>query len=214
MLVPIELYCLIQKKGYLSPDLAIGWQIGKYVEEFFDGLRDVKIAVAVEGDAALSLSYLSRGPGAAGKITVSEIFRPWDFLFYHTITGTVLNFTLIRKYIELPQDLRSLEPDLALDKAAALRKYRAGIDSLVVNILKRPADSFSVIREIRCRPLLRRHEDNSTILCYRCGKQVPVSQAFDIEGQICCQDCSTLEPEWLAYINGRQAGNRQECLDR
>ncbi len=199
MLVPIELYCLAQKKGYLSPDLAIGWQVGKYVEEFFDGLRDVKTAVAAEGDAALSLSYLSRGPEAAGQITVSKIFRPWDFLFYHTITGTVLNFTLIRKYVELPRDLRSLEPDLAMDNVY-LGKYRAGLDSLVVNILKRPADSFSVIREIRCRPLLRSPEDSGTILCYHCGKQVPIPQAFDIEGQICCQDCSTMEPEWFAYI--------------
>ncbi|MFW8600977.1 hypothetical protein ACOHYD_05800 [Desulfobacterota bacterium M19] len=205
MLVPIELYCLIQKKGYLSPDLAIGWQIGRYVEEVFDGLRDVKIAVAAEGDAALALSYLSQGPGAAGHVTVSEIFRPWDFLFYHTVTGTVLNFTLIRKYIELPRHLRSLEPDLAPDKAAALRKYRAGIDSLVVNILKRPANRFCVIREIRCRPLLRSHEDNGTILCYHCGKQVPIPQVLDIEGQICCLDCSTLEPEWLQALHEHPA---------
>ncbi|HFQ80199.1 MAG TPA: hypothetical protein ENK33_02355 [Desulfobacterales bacterium] len=207
MLVPIELYCLAQKKGYLSPDLAIGWQIGKYVAEFFDGLRDVKIAVAAEGDAALSLSYLSRG--AAGQIRISEVFRPWDFLFYHTITGTVLNFTLIRKYIELPRDLRSLEPDLAIEKAAALRKYRAGLDSLVVNILKQPADCFSVISEVRCRPLLRKSNDNGTILCWHCGRLVPFSQAFDIEGRICCQDCSSLEPEWFEYINGKQTGSRQ-----
>ncbi|WP_456386929.1 hypothetical protein [Desulfolithobacter sp.] len=44
MLVPMESQCLTLRKGYLTPELAIGWRIGKYVEEFFDGLEEVGIA--------------------------------------------------------------------------------------------------------------------------------------------------------------------------
>jgi len=91
--------------GHLSPDLAIGWQIGKYVHEFFDGLQEVRIAADAEGDAAFALSYLSREHGCYGQVTVTETPRPWDFLFYHVVTGTALHFTLIRKHIELSQGL-------------------------------------------------------------------------------------------------------------
>lgn len=55
MLVPMELHNLTLKRGYLSPELAIGWRIGKYVEEFFDGLEDVGIAAARDDDAILAL---------------------------------------------------------------------------------------------------------------------------------------------------------------
>ncbi len=198
MLVPIELYSLTQRKGYLSPDLAIGWQIGKYVEGFFDGLQEVRIAAAAEGDAAFALSYLSREHGYPGRITVPDTSRPWDFLFYHTITGTVLHFTLIRKYIELPQGLRALEPHLAMDKPAVVKIYRTGLDLLVESILKRSVDSFSMIRQIRCRAL-HAPGDNGTTRCCRCERPTSVHNAWDIEGQICCQACSGLEPDWFTY---------------
>ena len=199
VLVPIELYSLTQRMGYLSPDLAVGWQIGKYVQEFFDGLQNVRIAAAAEGDAVSALSYLSRKHGCNGRITVPDTPRPWDFLFYHIITGTALNFTLIRKYIELPQGLRSLEPQLALDKPAVVEMYRTGLDLLVDSILKRPVDSFSMIRRIRCRPLQRAPEDNGIIRCRRCGKPASVHNVWDIDGRICCQACSGLEPTWFTY---------------
>ena len=97
MLVPLELHCLTLQKGYLSPELAIGWQIGKYVEEFFDGLEEVGIAAARDDDAVLALSYLTRQHGHPGQVIVPEAARPWDFLFYHLTTGTRLGFTLIRQ---------------------------------------------------------------------------------------------------------------------
>lgn len=199
MLVPIELYSLSQRMGYLSPDLAIGWQIGKYAQEFFDGLQEVRIAAAAEGDAAFALSYMSREQTYPGRITMSDTSRPWDFLFYHAITGTVLNFTLIRKYIELPQGLRSLEPHLAMDKPAVVEIYRTGLDLLVESILKRSVNSFSMIRQIRCRPLLQTSGDNGTIRCCHCGKLASIRNAWDTEGQICCQACSGLEPAWFTY---------------
>ena len=199
MLVPIELYSLTLRTGYLSPDLAIGWQIGKYVEEFFDGLQKVRIAAATDDDAAFALSYLSREHDHPGRVTVPDTCRPWDFLFYHTITGTMLHFTLIRKYIKPPQGLRSLEPHLAMDKPAVVEMYRTGLDLLVASILKRPADSFSMIRRIRCRPLLHALKDSGMLRCCRCGMPTPVHNAWDIEGQICCQACSGLEPAWFTY---------------
>ena len=199
MLVPMELYGLTQRMGYLSPDLAIGWQVGKYVHEFFDGLQGVRIAAASEGDAAFALAYLSREHGCYGQVTVTETPRPWDFLFYHAMTGTVLHFTLIRKHVELSQGLRSLEPHLAMGKPAVVEIYHTGLDLLVESILKRPVSSFCQIRQIRCRPLSQTPGNNGVIRCRRCGKSASARNAWDIEGQICCQSCSGLEPAWFMY---------------
>ncbi len=91
-----------------------------------------------------------------------------------------------------------------MDQPAELETYRTGLDLLVADILKRPADSFSMIRQIRCRPLLYNPGDNGTIRCYRCGRPSFIHKVLDIERQICCQACSGLEPAWFKYINGNQ----------
>ena len=198
MLVPLELYNLTRKRtGYLSPDLAIGWKIGTYVKELFDGLQEVRMAVAVEDDAAFALSHLSRDDEHFDRITVPDTPRPWDFLFYHTITGTVLNFTLIRKHVELPENLRSLQSRLFEGRPEVVEKYRVGLDLLVSSILKREVDSFSIIRRIRCRRLLHAPRYSGSIRCFCCGIPVPVRNAWDIEGQMRCQACSGLELAWI-----------------
>jgi hypothetical protein len=199
MLVPMELYGLTQRRGYLSPELAVGWQVGRYVHEFFDGLREVRMAASVESDAVFALSYLSREHGCLGQVTVSEAMRPWDFLFYHVMTGTVLHFILIRKHVELPEGLRALEPQLAMDRPAVVKVYQAGLDTLVASILERPADSFCMIRQFRCRPLRQGDGGMGNIQCCRCGKIAAVQDAWDIEGGICCEPCSGLEPGWFMY---------------
>ena len=198
MLVPMELHSLTLKRGYLSPELAIGWQIGKYVAEFFDGLEEVEIAAASDDDAALALSHLTRQHGHPGQVIVQETTRPWNFLFYHLTTGTLLGFTLIRQRTRLPQEIRDLEPDLSVDNPAVVEIYQAGLDLLVKTILSRPVTSFCRIRQVRCRRLLPMGSTKQ-IGCCRCGRPTPVHKAWDIEGDICCPSCSGLEPAWYTY---------------
>jgi hypothetical protein len=199
MLVPMELYGLTQRSGYLSPELAVGWQIGRYVHDFFDGLQEVRIAASAGNDAVFALSYLSREHGCFGQITVSKSNRPWDFLFYHAMTGTVLQFILVRKYVELSQALRDLEPHLDMENLDIVAIYQAGVDELVKSILERQADSFCMIRQIRCRPLLHNADSMGNTHCCRCGKPIRIQKAWDIEGEICCQTCSGLEPGWFMF---------------
>ncbi len=199
MLVAMELHNLTQRRGYLSPELAIGWQIGKYVAEFFDGLEEVGIAAASDNDAVLALSHLTRQYVHSGQVIVPDTSRPWDFLFYHLTTGTLLDFTLIRKRTRLPKRIRDLEPDLSVDNPAVVETYQASLDLLVKSILVRPVTSFCQIHQVRCRRLLPMENGNQQTGCCHCGRPISAYKAWDVEGDICCPSCSGLEPAWYTY---------------
>ncbi|MDA3971113.1 MAG: hypothetical protein PF442_07160 [Desulfobulbaceae bacterium] len=197
MLVPMELHNLTLKKGYLSPELAIGWRIGKYVEEFFAGLEDVGIAAARDDDAILALKYLSRQHSPVNHVIIAENATPWDFLFFHAPTGTLLGFCLIRHRTQLPYGIRSLEPDLSRDnQAVAQIYYQAGLEQLVNALLEQSVISFCQVRQDRCRRLQAGIESGEEIHCRSCGQLISYQSARDIEGRICCPTCSGLMPDW------------------
>ncbi len=199
MLVPMDLYSLVQRKGYLSPEMAIGWKIGTYVEECFDDLSEVGVAAVSDDDATLALLHLIQRHGYPGQIVVPESARPWDFLFYHLTTGTQLSFTLIKKRIELPQEIRELEPELCAHNHEELERYQASLDFLVKSILREPVTSFSFIRQTRCRRLQTQNEEEQLVHCHHCGSLIPLGKAWDLEGDICCLSCAGLEPVWGIY---------------
>jgi hypothetical protein len=180
----------------MSPELAIGWQVGKYVAEFFDGLEEVGIAAASDNDAVLALSHLTRKHSHSSQVIVPGTSRPWDFLFYHLTTGTLLDFTLIRQHTRLPGRIRNLESDLSADNPAVVEIYQAALDQLVKSILSWPVTSFCQVRQVRCRRLQATASSNQQTGCYHCGRPTPVNKAWDIEGAICCPSCSGLEPAW------------------
>ncbi len=51
MLVPIELALLSREKGYVNPEISLGWRVGTWLREYFDGLQDIRIAARQENDA-------------------------------------------------------------------------------------------------------------------------------------------------------------------
>ncbi len=199
MIVPMDLYSLVQRKGYLSPEMAIGWKIGTYVAEYFDDLSDVGVAAVSDNDAVLALLHLIQGNGYPGRIVVPKSARPWDFLFYHLTTGTQLSFTLIRKRTELPQKIRELEAELCEHNHDELERYQASLDFLIKSILREPVTSFSLIRQSRCRRLHIQNEEGHLIHCHHCGSLIPPDRAWDVEGDICCLSCAGLEPVWGIY---------------
>jgi hypothetical protein len=192
----MKLHCLTLHKGYLSPELAIGWQIGKYIEEFFDGLDEVGIAAAHDNDAVQALSYMTRQHDRPGQVIIPETARPWDFLFYHFTTGTRLGFTLIRQRTRLPQQIRTLEPQLCVNNPRVIKLYQTSLNLLVKSLLSHPVSSFCLVRQTRCLRLLPNDNSDQQINCYRCGRPTPIHTAWDIEGDICCSPCSGLEPTW------------------
>ncbi len=196
MIVPMNLYSLVQRKGYLSPEMAIGWKIGMYVEECFDDFSDVGVAAVSDNDTTMALAHLIQRRGYLGQIVVPQSARPWDYHFYHLITGTQLSFTLIWKRIELPQEIRELESELCEHNYEELERYQASLDFLVRTILCEPVTSFSFIRQSRCRRLQIHNEEGHLIHCHYCGSLIPLDKAWDVEGDICCMSCAGLEPVW------------------
>lgn len=197
MTVPIELLNLTRRIGHLSPYLAVGWKIGTYVAEYFDGLRDVRLAAAEEGDAACALSYLCHVHDCHEEVTVAGTPRPWDFLSYHPATGTVLQFVLVRKQVELSRYLKSLEPCLAGDKPDLVKIYRTGLDLQVEFILNSSLESFCMIHRRRYRSLHDAPPGIGAVFCRRCGNPTPIRESWEVEGQICCRTCSGLELSWI-----------------
>lgn len=197
MLVPIDLHIMTQRRGYLSSDLALGWRIGKYIEEFFDTLGEVKIAATHDDDAAMALSYLARQQKYPEHVIVSKPPKAWDFLFYHITTGTLLSIALHKHLTTLSQTILDIQHALATEGSTAVERYRKNHNSVIKAILNQPITTFCHIRQIRCRRLLSRKDDNRQITCSHCGHLLPLHEAWDIEGDTCCFSCTTLEPAWF-----------------
>ncbi|WP_457574816.1 hypothetical protein [Desulfolithobacter sp.] len=192
----MEIHRLVQLRGYLSPELVIGWQVGKYAEEFFAGLEEVAIAAARDDDAVLALTHLGQHGNRAGQVLVANGPRPWDFLFYHPTTGTMLAFTLNRRRTCLPRAIRKLEAQLDQDHPAVVSLYQACLNLLIQTLLGGPIQSFCQIRQRRCRRLPPRPPSGRQLHCHSCGQPLGCTDGWDVEGEIRCCQCCGLEPDW------------------
>jgi len=200
VIVPLEMSCLAMRKGYASPELVIGWRIGNYVREFFGGLDDVLVAVRRGSDAALALSLMTRSRGSCGAVAVVNDERPWDFLFYHSLTGTMLQFSLVPERTELSPDIRSLEPMLSRKNPRVMAVYHSAVEKLAKSMILEPVESFCSIREIRCRPFyVNENKSLSKLRCPRCGSLEAGSNLWDVDGVTCCLSCSGLENSWFDW---------------
>ncbi len=209
MIVPLELNLLAMRRGYLSPELAMGWRIGQYVTEFFSDLEQVRIAAKDEGDAALGLSMMYRKNLLSSPVTIARAPRPWDFLAYHYPTGTTLQIDTVRDLVELPAEIRKLEAlfEYGEAKAArpdrssfAIRRYRIAVDDLIARLLSHPVEQYCQIRESRVRFLREAtNRKNDPLHCRFCNRAFHKNEMVDFEGVICCAPCSGIEPAWLEW---------------
>jgi formylmethanofuran dehydrogenase subunit E len=200
MLLPIELSIISKKKGYISPELAIGWRVGTYIREFFDGMRDILIATTQTNDAALALKLMTGNIPENGSITAASKKCQWDFLVYHPGTGTVLNIAPFRNLTELSPYLKSIENNLPYMDDDTISVYRGAVDELIVTILQFPIEILFQISEHRCRRIII--PENSFPYkkqCPRCGKIIQSKDIWDVDGIICCLPCTGLEPSWFVY---------------
>jgi hypothetical protein len=189
MIVPLELNLLAMRRGYLSPQLALGWRIGGYIIEFFSNLEQVRIAAKKEGDAALGLSMMCQKSRFSFPVTIAKGQRPWDFLAYHYPTGTTLQFITVSNLVELPAGARKLEaffkdgdsnPVRSEAARSAIGLYRAAIDGLIARVLSRPVDQYCQIRESRLRLLgTGKNPENQPLRCRLCDRPFPRSKLMD-----------------------------------
>lgn len=193
MFVPLELSMLANRKGYLSPELTVGWRIGKHAEELFGGLVDVRIATTLPADAVVALRHLASRTGR--EVTEVPVLRPWDALFYHTPTHTALKIVLTERLVTLPPPIRALEDCFGPQETPAVLCYRAGLANLVTRLLTAKISGFCQLRMIRCWPLPRLARQPER--CGWCGRPMGEENFWDIDGTVHCPRCAGLEPEWL-----------------
>ncbi|PIP43692.1 MAG: hypothetical protein COX17_05585 [Deltaproteobacteria bacterium CG23_combo_of_CG06-09_8_20_14_all_60_8] len=193
MLVPLELSALASRRGWLSPELAVGWRLARQAMDFFDGLEQVRIAATGSTDTINALRALARYP-KQGSVVIPSRLMPWDVLFFHQITGTALKVVLIRKHIALPPELKRIENDLSHCSPELLRRYQEGLDARVHGIIRDDLERFSHITEIRCR-VLAPDSSQQARCCPWCQAHNP-SALLDQDGRICCPACSVLRSLW------------------
>ncbi|MFH2005895.1 MAG: hypothetical protein ABI333_04820 [bacterium] len=198
MIVPIELQRIALRRGYLSPEIALGWRLGVYLREFFDGLELLRVLAAREDDAALSLRIMAAWQRAT-PILVEGRRERWDFLVYHPATGTLLGVTRVPERTELPQRVKDLEPALARGDLRAQLDYRDSVQRLVDRLVGSPFEQLCRIDEHRVR---RMHsevasEPSRLVRCRVCGVLAASRRLWELDGVLCCLSCSGLSPQWF-----------------
>jgi hypothetical protein len=199
MLLPLDLAVLAWKESYLSPELAIGWRLGRYAHEFFDGLEQVRIAATGHNSTIAALQRQARFP-EPGLVTKPLGTRPWDMLFYHEPTATALKVVCIRNRIFPAQALRSLEECLNTGSVDVRKRYQEGVNAMVQTIISADITHLCFLALIRCRPLITA-EGQSIPACPWCRQAGP-AMLLEVDGRICCPECAGLEPSWHGQISG------------
>ncbi len=199
MLLPLDLAILAWKESYVSPELAIGWRIGRYAHEFFDGLEQVRIAAIGHDSTIAALQRQARYP-EPGLVTKPLGSRPWDMLFYHEPTATALKVVCIRNQIFPAQALRSLEECLKSGNLDVRLHYQVGVNAMVQNIINADIMRLCSLTQIRCRRLITT-EGHSMSACPWC-RQAGSAIRLDLDGRICCPECAGLEPSWHSLASG------------
>jgi len=199
MIVPLELSLLGGRKGFVSPELTLGWRIGVHAREMFSSLADVNMASRLQDDCSFALSEMMRREAVVGDFKNVSGSRPWDILCYHPQTGTALAYAAAQTETGLPPSMAKLEPRLSMGDGTALARYQDAVDRLIRKLVTRPIERLCAIHEYRLRRL-----NGGTVRkmkhCPRCGQQLqPDVALWDVEGSICCSVCCGLEMSWITY---------------
>lgn len=189
MLVPLDLAALAWRQNHLSPELALGWRLGRFAHDRFCDLSAVRIAAArVHPHTEAALARLARFP-EAGAVLIPAGPRPWDLLFVHEPTGTALKAIFIRRMLSLPAQEDIEAGDLAL------HRYQGQVTGLVGEIVEGELNSFCVVTESRFR-VLAGNPKRARACCPWCRRESP-DLLLEVEERVCCPVCSGLEPAWL-----------------
>ena len=204
MLIPLELNILAMRRGYLSPELALGWCVGTYLTDFFCTLEDIRIAARKDDDAALGLRIMSQKNQFPFPITIANGNCSWDFLAYHYSTGTVLQFKLASDRIKMPIAFQRLQKDFThadpTVSSSAITLYQSVLNELIVRILSNPLDRYCRITETRIRFLAQTIKGTKEKLhCRLCDCLSSKSELVDSDGVVCCILCAGLEPSWFEW---------------
>lgn len=190
MLVPLDLAALAWKQCRLTPELALGWRLGRHAHDCFNGLNRVRIAATGHVQTLAALERLARFP-EPGRVFRPTGARPWDMLFWHEPTATALKVVCIRRRTTLPASEKRQEEKHPL----AMNRTQETVDGLVNDIVNGDLASLCVVSEIRSR-VLDVEKSKLPASCPWCQSR-SFDRLVEVDGRIGCPACSGLEPDWL-----------------
>lgn len=195
MLVPIDLQRLAARVGYLSPELALGYRLGGYLDEVFCGLEVTRLAACVHPETLLALESVARWQRGEPVVETGDA-APYHVECYHPPTGTLLSIVPVPDLTALAPAALRLAPRLGTSPEADLAYSRA-VDERVRAPTSEP--SFCAVRESRCsRPRASDSESQRPQLrCRRCGAPVDRAHLWSCDGVLCCTVCAGLCPLWF-----------------
>jgi formylmethanofuran dehydrogenase subunit E len=194
MLLPLDLAALAWRHSHLTPELALGWRLGRHAHEWFDGLDRVRIAATGHAHTLTALRRLARFP-EPGAVVHPTGPRPWDMLFLHEPTGTALKVVCVNRRTTLPLAIRELGDQLDCGDSEITRRYQDGLTALVGEIVTGDLAGFCLVSEIRYRTLAV-EKIKLPARCPWC-LATGLSHLVEVDGRIRCPACSGLEPAWL-----------------
>ncbi len=194
MLVPLDLAALAWKQSHLSPELALGWRLGRHAHDCFDGLDQVRIAATGHAHTLAALERLARFP-EPGRVFRPTGARPWDMLFLHEPTATALKVVCIARRTTLSLAAQELEDKLNGEDPVVIGRYQEEVDGLVNDIVNGELAGLCSVREIRCR-VLDVEKSKLPASCPWCQSR-SFNRLVEVDGRIGCPACSGLEPDWL-----------------
>lgn len=101
MLVPLDLYTLVQKLGRLTPSLVLGWRVGGYVREMFDGLDEVRLAVCAKGGFLEGLRITRTENRFSLDVVEAAENETWHARAWHAGTGTLPEFSFCAEQVAM-----------------------------------------------------------------------------------------------------------------
>jgi len=194
MLVPLDLAALAWKQSHLSPELALGWRLGRHAHDCFDGLDRVRIAATGHDHTLAALERLTRFP-EPGVVSRPAGARPWDMLFFHEPTATALKVVCIRRRTTLSSTAHEREDKMNGVDPTVADRCQTELDELVDNIVNGDLAGLCFVQEIRCR-VLDVKKRKLPASCPWCQAR-SFNRLIEVDDHICCPACSGLEPTWF-----------------
>ena len=196
MLVPLDLYVLVQKMGRLTPPLVMGWRVGGYVRDTFTGLDGVRMVVAAGGDFLEGLRITLTESRFPLDVLESEDDMAYDAWAWHPPTGTLLEFTFSPERTAMDQRGASVSCEARRGDLFGRSIYGAALDRQISRLISEPLESLCRIEERFVRAPSHDNKESQTVRCRRCGTFVSRSELWYADNVPCCASCSEIPEAW------------------
>ncbi len=196
MLVPLEVYVLVQKLGRLTPSLVMGWRIGQYLREMFAGLDGIRLAVSVDDDVYQGLRLAVTESGFPLDVLLGDSSKAWDVAAWHPATGTRMDFTISHQKIAMDARGAAVACEARRGDMLAKAVHGMALDRQVVRLMKEPLETLCRIHEGSL--LSSRYVEDLTemLSCRRCGRKIFRKDVWRADGIPCCSTCAEVPDSW------------------